>query len=39
MPKRWDNNQLNVIADFFFDSHQDFGGNGNPPTIWRMGSY
>ena len=33
MPKRWDNNQLNVIADFFFDSHQDFGGNGNPPQF------
>ena len=33
MPKRWNDDQLSVMTDFFFDSHEDFGGDGNSPQF------
>ena len=31
MPQAWTQDQLNIIADFLFDSHEDFGGKGKRP--------
>ena len=33
MPQHWNDEQLSVMADFFFDSHEDFGGYGNSPQF------
>ncbi len=33
MPNRWNDEQLSVMSDFFFDSHEDFGGDGNSPQF------
>ena len=33
MPQRWNQDQLNIISDFFSDSHEDFGGRGNRPKF------
>ena len=33
MPNPWNKDQINVIAGFFFDSHEDFGGDGIRPEF------